>query len=585
MMRLLDRIKPKFWEDSHNGDDYSPSVIDFRRVWRLAVIALASVAIVPLLLISFVDYNKSKEAMESEVLLRTSRFTSNTWRTVSFFLSERLLALDFIVKDNPYTELCNPLKLKSIKENLRKELGGFTDLGVIDSDGVQHTYVGLYDLQGINYHGQEWFNQVLERKIYISEVFLGFRNVPHLVLAVKHELPGDSFYVLRATLDMERFNRLLNQLEISRRGDAFIVNRTGVLQTPSRHHGEVLQTIPLDMPPPSDRTETAKGETHSSVSIFIGYRFIPDTSFVLMVIKESDEVMSDWFRTRLEMAGFLILSITLILVVILSMATYLVNRIYIADKRRLFALHQIEYSNKMAALGRLSAGVAHEINNPLAIINEKAGLIKDLFKLGKEYRDDPKLIGLVDSITSSVGRCAAITKRLLSFAKPMDGSFKTVNLRDVIVETLGFMGKEAEYRNIQFVVDIPDDVSIIQSDCGKLQQIFLNLISNSFAAMSIDGHLEIRVARAGDADISIIVSDDGCGMSEEEQKLAFEPFFSTRSVAGGTGLGLSITYNLVNELGGKISVESEKGVGTNFVITLPQRTSNKEDPIHESASR
>lgn len=568
-MRLLRRFKPEFWEDKRADEDRSPSLVNFRRIWKVAVLVLAFVSIVPLLLISLVDYHKSKGAMESEILLRTSRFTSNTWRTVSFFLTERLLALDFIVQDNTYEELCDPLHLKSVKENLRRELGGFTDLGVIDSDGIQHTYVGPYDLQGVDYHGQDWFDHVLESSLYISEVFLGFRNVPHLVLAVKHELPGGSFYVLRATLDMERFNRLLSQLEISGRGDAFIVNRQGVLQTPSRHHGLVLQNAPLEIPPPSDHTEVTMGESHSGDPIIIGYRYIPNTPFVLMVIKSSDEALKDWFRTRLEIIGFLILSITLILIVILSMATYLVNRIYVADKRRLSIFHQTEYANKMATIGRLSAGVAHEINNPLAIINEKAGLIKDLFTLSREHRDDPKLIGLVDSITSSVERCATITRRLLSFAKPVDGSFRTMDFRDLVKEVIGFMGKEAEYRDIRIVIDVPDEVSTIRSDRGKLQQILLNLISNSFAAMNDGGRLEIRVERAENSAVSLTVTDDGCGMSEEEQKHAFEPFYSTRTGAGGTGLGLSITYNLVQELGGKISLKSEKGVGTSFILTLP----------------
>ncbi|MFH1998479.1 MAG: sensor histidine kinase, partial [Planctomycetota bacterium] len=437
------------------------------------------------------------------------------------------------------------------------------------SNGVQHTYVGPYDLQGVNYKEQEWFDRVLDRNLYISEVFLGFRNIPHLVLAVKHTLNEDSFYVLRATLDMNRFNRLLSQLEISGRGDAFIVNNRGVLQTPSRNHGQVLEKISLDVPPPSEKTDVICVESREHESIIIGYRYIPDTPFILMVTKVKDVEMEDWLLTRVEIIGFIALSITMILVVILSMATYLVQRIYLADKRRLSALHKVEYSNKMAALGRLSAGVAHEINNPLAIINEKAGLIKDLFCFGEKYKDDPKLIAIIDTIIASVHRCATITKRLLSFAKPMDGSIVTLSLRTTVEEVIGFMGKDAEYRNIRVAIDIPDDVTTIKSDRGKLQQILLNLVSNAFAAMHKNGHLDINAKKEDAGMVEVTVSDDGIGMSPEELQLVFEPFYSTKTEVGGTGLGLSITYNLVQELGGKIRVESEKGVGTSFIFTLP----------------
>jgi signal transduction histidine kinase len=288
-----------------------------------------------------------------------------------------------------------------------------------------------------------------------------------------------------------------------------------------------------------------------------------------MVVKKYDVVMEDWYLTRIEIIGFLVLSVTLILVVILSIATNLVKRIYLADKRRLSALHKVEYANKMAALGRLSAGVAHEINNPLAIINEKAGLIKDLFHYSDRYKDDPKLLEAVESITSSVHRCAAITKRLLNFARPMDGRVDTVNLRLLVEEVIGFMGKEAEYRNIRIVIDIPEESSIIQGDRGKLQQIFLNLINNAFAALSDGGRLEISAGPGEPGYVEIRVADNGIGMTEEEQQLVFEPFYSTKTEEGGTGLGLSITYNLLEEMGGTIRVESKKGEGTTFVFTLP----------------
>src|SRR4030042_5795064 len=115
--------------------------------------------------------------------------------------------------------------------------------------------------------------------------------------------------------------------------------------------------------------------------------------------------------------GFLAASITIILVVILGVATYLVNKIYLADQKRLTTLHQVEYSNKMATIGRLAAGVAHEINNPLAVINEKAGLIKDLFSMREECARDEKLMNTIDSVIFSVERCATITRRLLSFMR------------------------------------------------------------------------------------------------------------------------------------------------------------------------
>jgi two-component system NtrC family sensor kinase len=125
-----------------------------------------------------------------------------------------------------------------------------------------------------------------------------------------------------------------------------------------------------------------------------------------MVVKHKQELMKAWDNTRKELIGFLAISVAFILFVILWGATYLVNRIFQSDQKLIVSLHQVEYTNKMASIGRLAAGVAHEINNPLAIINEKAGLMKDLFLFKEEYKQNEMLMGLLDSILTSVARAA-----------------------------------------------------------------------------------------------------------------------------------------------------------------------------------
>jgi len=582
-MRLWSIIKPAFWDHEDIAAGPRKHLFNFRRIWRMSVILTAGVALAPLVFMILVDYNVSQRAIEAEINYQTSRLVSNTRRSISFFLAERQSALNFIDKDNTYPALGNPQRLAALLENLKKGFGGFTDIGVIDHTGLQHAYVGPYQLTGINYSDQDWFKEVLGSGMHVSEVFLGVRQQPHLVVAVKHDLAGGNFYILRASIDTQKFNDLLAEVEVGGKGDIFLVDHEGVLQTPSRLFGAALEQMPLTVPKFAGKT-TVYETTLQDQPLIVGYAYIQDTPYILMAVKQKKALMKPWTETRVKLIWFLAISVTAILFVILWVSTYLVSQIYEADHKRVMALHQVEYANKMASLGRLSAGVAHEINNPLAIINEKAGLIRDLFTLKRDYAEDPKLLGLADAIVYSVERCAKITQRLLGFARHVDSKPQLLDIVEVIHEVLGFLGKEAEYRSITLSVDVAPDIPQIESDRGRLQEIFLNLINNSFAAMNDGGRLAITVGRPETDFISATVADSGCGISEPDLKRIFEPFFSTKTGKGGTGLGLSITYGLIQELGGSVSVQSAVGKGTEFTLRLPVRMKPSGESENESTT-
>jgi two-component system NtrC family sensor kinase len=231
----------------------------------------------------------------------------------------------------------------------------------------------------------------------------------------------------------------------------------------------------------------------------------------------------------------------------------------------------VEQNCQLAAVGQLAAGVAHEINNPLALINETAGYVKDLFTITETYRQDDELIENIDSILEAVERCGRITRQLLGFARKFDIQAQKIKLKEVISDVLNFHNKEAEYRNIKVNVDMSDENLVIESDRGKLQQIMLNLVNNAFQALAEGCRLDISATQKGLDKVVISISDNGCGMPEENVPKIFEPFFTTKELGKGTGLGLTITYGLVRKLHGDISVKSKVNEGTTFTITLPIR--------------
>lgn len=564
-------FRPEFWDaDTQPAGPYN-RLFDYKRIWQLCFAILVVVSLTPILIMASIDFSVTRGAIKSENSLRAARTTSNTRRAVSYFLEERKSALQLIVELNDFRSFEDRDKLSKMLESLKESFGGFIDLGVIDKDGRQLAYAGPYKLEGRDYAGQDWFTETVSKGIYVSEIFLGFRDSPHLVIALKHFLNKEKtrFRILRATLDTRQFNGIFSSLDLSPGEDAFLVNKDGKLQTPSRWNGKIFSRISFDLPEQSFRTKVEEIPHNNNGPAMVGYAYIENTPFVLLFIKTQKEFMGAWQSSRDKVTWFTVISIAVILVVMWAVASYLVERIYIADRNRSSTLQQMEHHNRMASIGRLAAGVAHEINNPLAIINEKVGLLKDLFTFSKTYEADDRVIGLVDSVLDSVERCGRITKRLLNFSRQSDVDFRPVYPRKVIDTVLSFLHKEAEYRSIEISVDVDNAIFEIVTDRGKLEQILLNLISNAFQAMKDGGSLIVSVSRKDKFNVNFKVKDNGCGIPETDLKKIFEPFYSTKKQSGGTGLGLSITYGLVQDLGGAMSVASTLGKGTEFNFTLP----------------
>jgi signal transduction histidine kinase len=493
---------------------------------------------------------------------------------VSFFLEERLSALRFTVNELSYDQLKDSDQLAVILKNLKWGFGGLTDLSVIDQTGIQIAYAGPFNLTGRDYSDQHWFIECQKYPFYVSEIFRGYRQEPHIIIAVKSVRPDGSFFITRATLDTERLRQTLVSYQTGAHADIFLVNRSGIVQTPSKLYGDIFEKMALPTPPFFTRTQTVMTTDDQNQSIITGYAFIrtqiTDTPFILMVIKQKAGMMGTWREFGSNIRWLLGFSIVIIVMVITVICTFAVNKLYLADKSKAETMALMEQNNQLAAIGQLAAGVAHEINNPLALINQTAGFIKDLFVIKKQYSEDEELLDSIDTILEAVDRCGTITKQLLGFARKFSVKIQKVNLRTAISDVLIFHQKEPEYRNIQVAVVVDEQIEI-ETDRGKLQQILLNLVNNAFQALRNGGRLGIGAWFDGPDHVVLTIKDNGCGMAEKDLPKIFEPFFTTKERGQGTGLGLAITYGLIRKLHGEIAVASQKDKGTSFTITLPLR--------------
>jgi two-component system, NtrC family, sensor kinase len=557
-----------------SSDSPGPLIKDrYKNLQFRLFILIGTLACVPLVLVSILSFFWIQGTMKEDFNNQLRGNIDNTRQSIEFFIDERISALRFIAAADSFGQLTDDKKLNDMFMKFKREFGEVVDLGVIDSSGVQLTYSGPYDLAGRNYSNQDWFNEVVVRGVYVSDVFMGYRKIPHFAIAVKKDVPEKgTFWILRATIDMATLNRYVSTLNLKSKDEAFIINRYGILQTPSRYHGNVLEKINIDVPHSNEIVSLTEVPQRSGSPLIFGSTSIKHSQWIMGVIVASTarSKLLELLTSDIAAIYFAIFLIIVGVIANLRITIMVVNWIRDAELEREEAIAQTQHAGRLASIGRLGAGVAHEINNPLAIINEKAGLMEDILIMSKGSNiDREKFLGLIHAIVDSVNRCKAITQRLLGFARRMDVRHEEIDLNDTIKEVIEFLEKEILYRNIRLETDLKEDLPRVVSDKGQLQQVFLNIINNAIDAVADGGRIVVstKVRRSGKVRVSI--KDNGEGIPKDKIAHIFEPFYTTKEKGKGTGLGLSISYGIIDRLGGSINVESEVGVGTVFHVDLP----------------
>lgn len=239
---------------------------------------------------------------------------------------------------------------------------------------------------------------------------------------------------------------------------------------------------------------------------------------------------------------------------------------------------QMIATERLASLGTLAAGVAHEINNPLAIMKESAGWMKLLLKK-EELLEMPRKQDFemaLDKIEKGIERARKITHQLLGFVRKKDSVLAEVNLNELVDEAVQLVGREAANKDIEIVREIDPSSDIIWSDPYQLRQVLINLLTNAIHATGSGGKIAI-ILEGMVEEVALSVRDTGEGIPKENLERIFEPFFSTKPPGEGTGLGLFVTRGIVEKLGGSIEVESRLGHGSSFCVKLPKHCEIKEE--------
>lgn len=542
---------------------------------RNMVLVVILVSFTPMLLASGIILDQYYTSYREKLYDHLNELVHKHTQNIDSFLNERLNDIQFLTHTCGVNTLIDESVLNTKLVQLQQNYGRFVeDMGIINEEGVQIAYAGPYKLEEARYSEENWFNEAIQHQFYISDVFLGLRSRPHFIVSVKEEI-GTKTRLIRATINFEAFNSLVENLRIGDTGFAYIINREGEYQTRPHHDMLQLSASYSDLIKNGRKMKygnyvgTLNAGSEKDAVIYFAAS-LKDEDWLLVYKQNRTEAFADLKQTQI-IAGIIIFAGAL-LIVLMNLVFFhrAVGRIAEADKAKEMMNRQVIETGKLASVGRLAAGIAHEINNPVAIMVEEAGWIEDLLEEGDfdACNNLDELKRTLRQINTQGKRCKDITHKLLSFARKTDSRLQQIQLNDMIEEVVALYDKTT-YSRISFGVDLEENLPPIYGSQTEIQQVLLNLINNSVYALENEGGNVRIVTRAKDESVLIALEDDGPGIPGSNLKRIFDPFFTTKPVGKGSGLGLAICYGIIRRMGGEITVDSKIDAGTTFHIRLP----------------
>ncbi|MBN2242845.1 MAG: hypothetical protein JW793_09155 [Acidobacteria bacterium] len=543
--------------------------------WRIVVVLL-TVALLPLALAGIGSWIVFGRLLEDKSLDQLRTIVENHARAIEFYLLERENLLSIAAETASTQHLGSQAGLSRLLADLnRLTQDGFVDLGLIDADGRHASYVGPYDLMGPNYRDAEWFGEVMASGVYISDVFLGKRQVPHCIVAVRFEEAGH-MWILRGTINSRSFDDLVQATTIGGGAEAYIVNREGLYQT-TPAQGRLLDEAPR-VERLVFRGVRDRRVQHGISTLIQVTTWLNNDRWLLVVQQPLAAVQAP--VNRAITAGALVVAVAVVLLIVTTFfATWhLTSRIEKANAEREEMSRAFVRSAKLASIGELATGLAHEINNPLAIISAEETNLSDLLA-GEASEPDWRRQALesIARCKAQVQRCGSITGKMLQFGRRQEPRPEPTDIAPRLAEILELMKRRAAVRNVALRSDIEPGLPRALVDPVELEQVLVNLINNAVDAMPAGGEA-VTAARRVERGIELSVRDSGTGIPADILDRIFEPFFTTKPAGKGTGLGLSVCYGIVTSWGGSIHAESEPGKGTRILMVLPAEAGTRRKP-------
>jgi two-component system NtrC family sensor kinase len=555
----------------------------YSRLYRKFVFLILVSSLIPHLLIGWGIYLYYSDFSHNRLKEQFLAQVEDHRKIIELFLKERVADLEFAIQTQPQEFWTRPNNIQIVFKALNHSGRFFIDLGAISEQGRHLAYVGPYQLMDKNYSREFWFKEVMEKEVFVSDMFLGFRKSPHFIIAYLHKR-GNHSLIIRASIDTDYFRSLVETVKIDKTGEAYLVNSAGILQTNSRFSGKIMEktSLPMGEFKKPNGIQMIGGDNgifgQSSPRQIVAYTWLKNPRWLLVVKQNYAEAFKGVNQANWTALVFLHLSSLGIIIITIVVTYFIIRMIRRRDEKARQLNERLMQASKLASVGEVSAKVAHELNSPLGGILIYANLL-----LEDTPPEDPKQKDLKEIIDQAL-RCKEIVKDLLEFSRKSTYRRVPCHLNQSIREALDLLSKQVLAQSslflgpivqadIQVVQELDPDLPLIEADPGRLNQVLVNLIINAVDAMEGKGTLTLRsYQKPQEKRVYLEVSDSGMGIPPENVSRIFEPFFTTKEVGKGTGLGLSTVYGIVQEHGGTIDVQSTVGQGTSFLLSFPIQT-------------
>jgi two-component system NtrC family sensor kinase len=564
------------------------------RLARRLSLAVIFVSLAPLLVLSGLTASYFHTVYKGNVLDHIKDQLGRHTQNIDCFLQERVADVRMVAYAAPFERLEDNESLKGLLVAMQARHGRvFKDLGLVDPDGVLRAYAGDLKLDNAQYKDAPWFKEIRlgqGQDFLISEVFTGLRGAPHFLVSVLVPHEGGA-WILRATIDFDAFNRLVSALREGETGRAYILNGKGQFQTSAsfelddtalafvknsaRAAAELSRVSNAAAEPVLPYERSAKDrvaflEDKAGGAVYLAAP-LGIRDWALVFRQNSADAFRDLYQQRNISIGVVVLGALANIGMGVLLANRIIGQMEKAEAEKGQMQAKMVEADKMASIGELVSGMAHEINNPVAVMVEEAGWVEDLLGDGLEKlpENEAEMRRALKQIRTQGLRCRDITSKLLSFARRGKPERELVRLNTLIQEVTALTAQKVRFGSIKLTLDLEESLPEVMVSLSEMQQILLNLVNNALYAMEKSGGILRLATSSAQGMVTLEVADSGPGIPADVRSRIFEPFFTTKPVGKGTGLGLSICYGIVKNMGGDITVESELGKGAAFVVRLP----------------